>query len=123
MNKTYIVIQKYENSNTDPIELKLGDEVHIGEEFKEDETWPNWVKCVSKRTGKSGWTPLQILQIDGDIGITTIEYTAREMTVAVGDVVNGYNELNGWIWCARESDGLTGWIPQNCLNEIKRDSM
>lgn len=116
MQKTYLVIREYENSNTNPIELKAGDEVSLGEEFKDDEMWPNWIHCVSKRTGKRGWTPIQILQIDGGTGIATAEYTAKEMTVAVGEVVSGYQELNGWRWCVRDSDGQSGWVPQNCLN-------
>lgn len=113
--KDYIVTQAYENSNPAPIELSAGEEVCVGERFQEDEQWPNWIRCVSKRTGKSGWTPVQILQIDGEIGIATADYTAKELTVAVGDAVCGHGELNGWIWCVRKSDGQSGWVPQVCL--------
>lgn len=119
MQNIYIVIQKYENSNAAPIELILGDVVLLGEEFKDDEMWPNWINCVSIRTGKSGWTPIQILQIDGETGVATTDYTAKEMTVSVGDMLNGHNELNGWIWCVRESDGQSGWVPEKCLKQIK----
>lgn len=93
MQKTYIVIHEYENSNTAPIELKAGDTVSLGEEFKDDGMWPNWIHCVSEKTGKNGWTPIQILQINGETGVATINYTAKEMTVAVGDAVSGYNEI------------------------------
>lgn len=53
---------------------------------------------------------------EGETGVTTVAYTTKEMTVAVGDTVIGYTELNGWIWCVRESDGQSGWVPKNCLN-------
>lgn len=72
----YVVIQRYTNSNSDPIELKAGDRVSLGEIFKDDEMWPNWINCVSGRTGKRGWTPLQILQIEGETGVATTDYTA-----------------------------------------------
>ncbi len=115
MQKAYTVTQAYQNSNPDPIVLKSGDEVSVGERSQADGPWPNWVYCVSDRTQKAGWTPIQILQISGEIGIATTDYTAKEMTVEVGDLVLGDNELNGWLWCVRESDGQTGWVPQECL--------
>lgn len=115
MQRTYLVIKEYENSNGNPIELKAGDEVRIGVKFEDDGTWPNWIHCVSKSTGKSGWTPVQILQINGKSGVAVTDYTAKEMTVTAGDVVTGYQELNGWLWCVRQSDGQSGWVPANRL--------
>lgn len=119
MQETYMVIQEYENSNTDPITLKAGDVVELGEKSKDEGPWPNWIYCVSNRTKKTGWTPSQILQIDGETGIAITDYTAKEMTVAVGDMVSGDTACNGWLWCVRESDGQSGWVPKNCLNRIK----
>lgn len=117
--KKYIVIQDYENSNTEPIELNASDMVIIGEKFEDDEQWPNWIYCVSLKTGKGGWTPVQILRMDGGTGVAMLDYTAKEMTVAVGDIVSGDNEMNGWLWCFRKSDGQSGWVPQNCLKQYK----
>ncbi len=57
MQNFYTVIQQYEDSNPDPIILNTGDVVQLGEEYKEDAAWPNWIRCISKKTGKSGWTP------------------------------------------------------------------
>lgn len=118
MAKMYIVKQEYQNSNTDPIELKSGDLVSIGEEFKDNSMWPNWVNCVSKKTNKNGWTPIQILQINGSTGIALCDYSAKEMTVAVNDVVSGFKEMNGWIWCIREADKENGWVPASCLERV-----
>ena len=115
MQEEYIVVHKYESSNINPIELKAGDVVEIGEKSKDDGSWANWIYCVSIRTKRAGWTPVQILEIAGEKGVATTDYTAKEMTVAVGDVVQGHNELNGWLWCTRKSDGESGWVPQNCI--------
>ena len=119
MQNFYTVIQQYEDSNPDPIILNTGDVVQLGEEYKEDAAWPNWIRCISKKTGKSGWTPLQILQINGETAVATTNYTAKEMTVTVGDVVTGHHELNGWLWCVRASEKQNGWVPKNCLKLIE----
>lgn len=118
MHQTYILVREYENSNPDPIELKKGDVVKLGETFTDNALWPNWINCVSGRTGKSGWTPMQILQVDGETGMASTDYTAREMTVEVGDMVMADRELNGWRWCVRESDGESGWVPEMCLKRV-----
>lgn len=116
---TYIVTQEYENSNADPIVLEEGDMVRLGQRSDDNGPWANWIYCLSGRTGKTGWTPVQILQIDGETGIATTDYTAKEMTVVVGDIVCGNQDLNGWLWCVRESDGESGWVPKNCLSHTK----
>lgn len=119
MKESYLVVQSYENENADPIELKIGDSVKLIEKSNDNGPWANWIYCVSDRTGKAGWTPIQILQIEGETGVSTAEYIAKEMTVAEGDVLTGDHELNGWLWCIREADGESGWVPKNCLNHPK----
>lgn len=119
MKKEYIVIKAYENSNTDPIVLNKGDVVQLGEKSKTDGPWPNWVYCISNRSGKAGWTPIQVLQIGKETGVAITEYTAKEMTVDIGDVLYGDKELNGWLWCLRKTDREEGWVPKDCLNHIK----
>ena len=118
MKNAYIVIQEYENSNPDPIQLNIGDVVTLGEKSSDDGAWANWIYCVSHKTGKSGWTPVQALQINESVGIATKDYHAKELTVSIGDIMIGDYELNGWIWCLREKDGESGWVPKDCLNPI-----
>lgn len=115
MQKKYIVIEDYKNSNEDPIELTAGDSVRLGEKSDNDGPWANWIYCTSDRTGKSGWTPTQILKMDGLVGVATSDYVAAELTVAVGDILIGDIETNGWLWCIRETDNDAGWVPLNCL--------
>lgn len=119
MQKSYIVIQENINSNENPIDLKMGDVVSLGAKSENDDDgqWENWIYCVSMRTGKKGWTPVQILKIDNQSAIVTTDYIATEMTVSSGDILIGENELNGWIWCVRKADGESGWVPQNCLKQ------
>lgn len=111
----YRVTEAYENSNPDPIVLLAGDRVTLGEKSQADGPWPNWIYCVSLRTGKAGWTPVQLLAAQGGTAVATADYNAWEMTVAVGDLLQSDRELNGWRWCLRQADGQTGWVPTQCL--------
>ncbi|MEG0943056.1 MAG: SH3 domain-containing protein [Angelakisella sp.] len=115
MQKEYQVIEDYQNSNPDPIEMISGDILCLGERSNENGPWANWIYCISQRTQKEGWVPVQLLEIAGDVGVATADYTAKEMTVAVGDAVDGGHELNGWIWCVRKADLEFGWVPKDNL--------
>lgn len=119
MQKKYIVIEDYENGNDDPIELKTGESVQLGEKSNDNGPWKNWIFCTSHKTGKSGWTPVQILQMEGQVGIAVADYIATEMTVSIGDMLVGGAVLNGWVWCIRKADIASGWVPQECLSLTK----
>lgn len=115
MKEEYIVVKNHENENPDPIELLAGDTVRLGEKSNDNGPWANWIYCTSDRTQKSGWTPVQIIRTEGDKTVAAVDYKAREMTVAAGEALLGDHELNGWLWCVRESDGQSGWVPKDCL--------
>lgn len=115
MEKQYTVIKAYLCENETPIQLSKGDTVHLGEKSNDRGPWPNWIYCISKRTHKEGWTPIQVLQIENGVGIAISDYDAKEMTVSEGDELVGSTELNGWVWCVRETDQEAGWVPKYCL--------
>ncbi len=114
----YIVKKEYTSDNNDPIVLKKGDLVFLGDKSNDNGPWPNWIYCTSDRTKKCGWTPVQILQQKGDTAIATEDYDAIEMTVRVGDILSGDRILNGWVWCIRASDNSQAWVPLNCVEAI-----
>lgn len=115
MEKNYTVIKAYECENEDPIRLIQGDTVQVGERSNDDGPWPNWIYCISDRTKKEGWTPIQLLEIKDKVGIAIMDYDAKEMTVYEGDKLEGSTKLNGWIWCRRCSNQEEGWVPKECL--------
>lgn len=113
------VIENYTFNNPAPIELNVGDIVQLGEKTDPNGDYPNWIHCVLPRTERKGWVAINVLLINGNIGTATQDYTAKEMTVAVGDIVDAKYELNGWYWCVRQSDSENGWIDKKILKHTE----
>jgi hypothetical protein len=109
------VTENYVFDNNAPIELCAGDAVRLGELTDSNSDYPNWIHCESLKTGRKGWVAVDFLTINGDIGIATRDYTAKEMTVSVGDIVDTKYELNGWYWSVRQSDSESGWIDKKMV--------
>ncbi len=106
----------------DPIELKRGQQVTIGEIYEGNEKWKNWVFCTCCLTGKSGWVPEQIVEKTevADQGTVLEEYSAAELDVSKGEILSCEKSLNGWLWC-RNSDGIEGWVPFENLQGVCGD--
>jgi len=109
---TYIVIEQHETEYPNPIKLKAGERVIIGEESTD--TWFNWVFCTKIDGSNEGWVPKQIIEYDS--GIISQDYSAKELNVEKGMIVEGIKELNGWLWSKIKSTDEKGWIP---LEKIK----
>ena len=92
------------------ITLQPGDTVRVGERSNPDGPFPNWVYCTSDKTGKSGWVPVGILEIEDEAATVGEAYTSEEMAVTTGDIVDTIRELNGWFLCRRVNDGKVAWV-------------
>lgn len=119
MEKHFIVIKAHMSDNPCPIKLNKGDTVQLGEKSDNNGPWPNWIYCISNRTKSEGWTPIQMLQIENDLGVALSDYDAKEITVTEGDELIGTTDLNGWVWCTRKIDGEEGWVPKECIEYLK----
>ncbi|HMQ68307.1 MAG TPA: hypothetical protein PKA90_04895 [Ignavibacteria bacterium] len=103
------IVKYYKTIYSDPLILNPGDEVIPGEEEKE-EKWSGWILC--EFNGKKGWVPKQIIKSKEDnSGIITEYYSAKELDVSEGEILNYINELNGWL-LLENSKGETGWVPK-----------
>ena len=109
------VINDYVFDNPNPIELIIGDTVRLGEKTDPNGPYPNWIFCTSERTGRTGWVAENILSIKDGAGVAAQDYTAKEMSVAAGEIVDAMYELNGWYWCARVKDADEGWVAKDNL--------
>ena len=114
----YIVIKAHQSEFPNPIQLKAGDRFRVGETYEGPEAWANWYWC-SALGQAPGWVPMQVISFQGDgTGIATMDYSALEMDVALGETVSGGETLNGWVWCTCADLSRTGWVPEENLQAL-----
>ena len=119
--KTYVAIHPHESEYPEPISLRKGDFVSVGQEYDGPEGWEKWYFC-SAPGQKDGWVPGQIIDVKKPgRGIITEDYTARELDTVAGDRLTGSRVLNGWLWATRVSDGAMGWVPMNAIRACVSD--
>jgi hypothetical protein len=95
----------------DPIVLKAGDAVQVGER---DTEWPAFIWCVGP-DGRAGWTLDAVIeQVAEGLGRARVDYSARELTVVVGDRLTVEESAGGWLWVVNER-GERGWVPETCV--------
>ena len=112
----YLVTKNYETEFTNPISLTAGEKVTIGEESSEQ--WLNWVYCTKNDHSNAGWVPKQIINYADE---TILEdYSAKEMNVKKGEIVEGLKELNGWLWAKNKATDEIGWIPLEVLEKTPK---
>lgn len=116
----YLINEKHTNDNLTPIQITKGSKVKLGERSNSNGNWPNWIYCYGLDGNGEGWTPIQIIQIEGEYGIALENYSAYELVINKGEVVEGEIELNGWIWCKKSNESIEGWLPKEKLNIIKK---
>jgi hypothetical protein len=104
------VIEEYESQYPDPIVFSTGEVLSLG---RQDPEWPGWIWCTSA-VGKKGWVPERMIERVGDAGVALLSYTARELSVQMGDLLDLMELESGWYWAANQA-GETGWIPERNL--------
>jgi len=115
----YIVQESRETPYSKPIVFTKGEVVTVGEEYKEKESWPGWIWCET--ADKKCWVPFQFIEKkEKNLGILKEDYTATELNVKPGDIIEAERELNGWVWGKRLEDGLFGWVPIDILRHADR---
>jgi len=116
---TYVVIEPHETEYPNHLILKAGEKVIVGEEFcgkENEENWINWIYCKKIDDTSEGWVPKQIIEYDN--GIILQDYSAKELNVEKGMMIEGIEELNGWLWSRIKSTGETGWIPMEKIKLV-----
>lgn len=114
----YVVIKSHQSEFPSPIQLKTGDRFSVGELYKGPERWANWYLCCALGQ-EPGWVPMQVISLQEDgMGVATMDYTAQEMDVALGETVQGGRTLNGWVWCTSCAADRKGWVPEENLQML-----
>jgi hypothetical protein len=119
VSKKYFVIKEYLSPYPDPIHFKKGVIVDVGETYKGDPDWADWVWCTGKNKS-SAWVPKQYIHYDSGQWVLKTEFNAMEISVDVGDCLDVYEIVNGF-GMAEKPDGKRGWVPMKHLQQIGDD--
>jgi hypothetical protein len=111
----YQVVEEHKPNNSNPIKVRKGETIKLGRKSNEEDGWTNWVYCYSLESNSEGWTPSQIIQAENEYGIILNDYSAKELGVNKGDIIEGELELNGWLWCSSLNNYEAGWLPKEKL--------
>jgi hypothetical protein len=108
------VVKAYTPEPGQPVQLQAGDIVYIGEESPK---YRGWVR-VRVPDGRKTWAPEAYVRgREGEEGMALVDYDARELKVAEGEVVTMLLEMRGWTW-VRTRDGREGWLPMETLEML-----
>lgn len=108
--KHYRVIKDYKSPYPDPVVFQRGEKVKVGQAFKEDPDWKNWIWCEGKNN-KNAWAPKQYINIDGTSGIFIEDYDAMELSVQIGERLVVFEIVNGF-GMSEKANGTRGWVPE-----------
>lgn len=100
------VIVAYQAAYPDPLVVRAGEELTVGEK---DSEWEGWLWCTDA-AGKSGWVPEGYVERRGARCTAIVDYDGTELSVRVGEELLGGSEESGWIWCTNQA-GQSGWVP------------
>jgi hypothetical protein len=109
----YIVVKDHRTEFPNPLSLEKGELVIVGEES--DKSWPNWVFCKKIDGSNEGWVPKQIIEYENANGKIIEDYSAKELDIDKGTIVEGIKELNGWLWLKNTKTSEIGWVPTDNL--------
>lgn len=104
---TVLVVSDYESTYPDPISVREGDPVVVGDL---DQDNPVWAWCTGP-DGRGGWTPVPFVKD----GRAVRDYAATEATVSAGMAVEVIERFGGWTR-VRPPGGVAGWVPDACLD-------
>ncbi|WP_205297555.1 SH3 domain-containing protein [Pantoea sp. Cy-639] len=101
-----------------PITFARGTWLQIGQRYEGEEDWEDWYLC-SCAGQTPGWVPVQVIERLGvDRGRALEAYSAHELDIDPGQVVEGLRRLNGWLWCRSLRNDELGWLPLAKLRQL-----
>lgn len=112
--RNYRVIEDWRATYEDPIVLMEGEELWL---TGKTDDWDGHIWVWAKnRAGKEGWIPDQLVRKVGDKAYANTAFSALELTCHRGEMLEGFDKVNGWIMCTA-AGGLKGWVPARNLQE------
>lgn len=112
----YEAVKAREPERGEPLILKKGDAVSVGETYEGPEGWDGWVRCTAE-DGASGWVIKSAVDIREGIGIAMEDYSSFELDIEKGERLCALRSAGGWLWCENEQ-GKRGWVPEEYLKAM-----
>jgi SH3-like domain-containing protein len=109
-----IVREAYAAQYGDPIAFRRGDTVQVQ---RADAEFSEWLWCRGP-DGKEGWVHRSFLSQSSVRAVAIADYSAKELTVAVGERGRVIRVLDGWAF-VELGGGRVGWVPERVLNILK----
>ena len=110
----YQVKDPHKGTEGEPLIVHRGDRLRF--EHRKTE-WPGWIWCTAD-SDKTAWVPESWTVMEDDTCVMHRDYSARELSVAVGESFTGALIESGWIW-GTDEHGRIGWVPLRCLEPIE----
>lgn len=107
----YVANADYEDKDSDPLFLQVGDQVSIG---IADATWPGWV-WAENGNGRKGYVPMEILEpLDDSRFVAKEAFDPKVLTLKRGDALESLRQIHRWHWCQNQR-GEQGWVADYLL--------
>jgi len=106
-----IVREAYTAQYSDPIALRHGDPVQVQ---RADAEFTQWLWCRGPDE-KEGWVHRSFLSQSSGRAVALSDYSAKELTVAVGERGRMIRVLDGWGFVQFDGSRV-GWVPVQVLD-------
>ena len=110
MKKKHLVIKSHQPSFDYYLSLKKG-EILTYERKPTEST--GWIWGITTG-GKSCWVPEAWVKIKGKQCEIMQNYSSKELTIEIGEIIEMDFIESGWVWIKNSNDEM-GWIPEDCL--------
>ena len=113
----YITIRPWTSNAPYHLEVKKDEMVTI-RKYVDRPEWEEWIWCET--TISSGFVPqTMVKEIDDTTGQILEDYTAKELSVSAGEIINGARKHQGWVYGENDRSKEKGWLPNEILLKLK----
>jgi hypothetical protein len=100
------------------IRVRAGDSLSVGHRNQQH---PAFVWCATE-DGHHGWVPEDYIELGtGRDAVTLRDYDSTHLTVSEDETLDVIEQVGDYLLC-RNAAGVTGWVPESCVEDIVEGS-
>jgi hypothetical protein len=100
------------------IRIVAGDSLAVGHRNQQH---PAFVWCATE-DGHHGWVPEESIEIvQGRDAVALRDYDSTHLTVSEDETLDVIEQVDDYLLC-RNTAGVTGWVPESCVEDIVEGS-